>query len=211
MFPCEDFKKVMGVWRSGVGVRRYLWGRAESFPGSWAPRPRPWRRSAAGSSLCDGSKENRQSCRSPMPAANMKRRSVRRTCLDQKWHLTGEATVQGGAAGVRVGAVCLFKRTSKLHKSLKAILWMMTMTSKKWKHFHIIQLQIAEQQSQVGFATKLVSCYKGCNNIRICAQTVYGLVSEGRTRSSKSRALAALSTASSVTQYLVMTLLWSEN
>lgn len=53
-----------------LGPRRYLWGRAESFPESWAPWPRPWCRSAGGSSLCDGSRENTQSCRSPMPAAN---------------------------------------------------------------------------------------------------------------------------------------------
>lgn len=50
---------------------KYLSGRAVSSPASPVQRPHLWHRSAGGSSLCGGSRESTQSCRCPMPAANI--------------------------------------------------------------------------------------------------------------------------------------------
>lgn len=60
----------------------------------------------------------------------------------------------------------------------------MTMKSKKMKA--LPHNTITESSAAVkGLPPKLASYYNGCNNIRICAQNKYMLVSDGKTRSSK--------------------------
>lgn len=117
-----------------VCIYFHLLGRAASSPASRVPLPRLGRRSAGGSSRCDGSKGSTQSCRCLTPAANIHINST-----INPLGLWGEATQSPS----HVSSYEMYTWELQLwHKRL------IYNDKKTWKHLHIIYSQEINTQQR---------------------------------------------------------------